>query len=141
MEGLGTQVIVELFDCNKVDINNTEKVKEIMLNAARISKATIIEHIFHKFSPHGISGVIVISESHFTIHTWPEYGYVAVDIFTCGDFDYKAALDYIKTEFRSERSSVFNFQRGILPEIFKEEQRSVLMEKANAGCLKERRIP
>ena len=136
MKGLGIHVIVELFNCNKVLINNSKKIEEVMLNAAAISNATIIEHIFHKFSPHGISGVIIIAESHFTIHTWPEHGYVAVDIFTCGDFDYKAALDHIKTELKSERSSIFQFQRGILPEIPKEGQTTVLMEAVNAGCVK-----
>ncbi|MDY6935640.1 MAG: adenosylmethionine decarboxylase [Spirochaetota bacterium] len=117
MEGLGTHVIAELFNCNESYINNSKKVEEVMLIAANLSMANVVKHYFHKFSPYGVSGVVVIAESHFTIHTWPEYGYVAVDIFTCGEFDYQSALDYIKRELETEKCSIFQFERGIIPEI------------------------
>ena len=126
MEGLGTHVIAELFSCNEFHINNTKKVEEVMLAAAKLSRATVIKHFFHKFSPYGVSGVVVIAESHFTIHTWPEYGYVAVDIFTCGEFDYQSALNYIKNKLETERCSVFQFQRGILPDIGRKRESFVL---------------
>jgi len=56
-----------------------------MLQAARACGATVVQTVFHSFNPHGVSGVVVISESHLAIHTWPEYGHAAVDVFTCGD--------------------------------------------------------
>ena len=56
-----------------------------MLEAAVKSGATIVTETFHHFSPHGVSGAVIIAESHLAIHTWPEYGYAAVDLFTCGD--------------------------------------------------------
>lgn len=126
MEGLGTHVIAELFSCNEFCINNSKKIEEVMLAAAELSRATVIKHFFHEFYPYGVSGVVIIAESHFTIHTWPEYGYVAVDIFTCGDFDYQAALNYIKKKLETERCSVFQFQRGILPELESRREKSVL---------------
>jgi S-adenosylmethionine decarboxylase len=86
-----------------------------MNRAADISGATIIKSVFHKFSPHGISGVIVIAESHFSIHTWPEFGYCALDIFTCGDkIDNYKALNFLKKEFGTKNISVVESKRGIL---------------------------
>ncbi len=116
MESLGKHIIAELFNCDEYHLNDLKKIEEVMMAAAQLSKATIIKPFFHQFSPYGISGVIVIAESHFTIHTWPEYGYAAVDVFTCGDLDTQVALDHIKTELRSEKCTVFQIERGILPE-------------------------
>ena len=133
MEGLGTHLIAELFDCNELHLNDVKKVEEVMMAAAELSSATIIKPFFHKCSPYGISGVIVIAESHFTIHTWPEYGYAAVDVFTCGDLEYQKALDYIKTELESERCSIFQFQRGIIADTDRVKGVSAFREVENAG--------
>lgn len=117
MEGLGTHLIAELFNCNKFQISDAKRIEEVMLKAAELSRTTVIRHFFHEFSPHGVSGVVIIAESHFTIHTWPEYAYAAVDIFTCGDVDCRSALDHIKNAFQADKCSVFRFNRGILPQI------------------------
>lgn len=114
MEGLGTHIIAELFNCNAFHINNLKKVEEVLTAAAELSKATIIQPFFHKFSPYGISGVIVIAESHITIHTWPEYGYAAVDVFTCGDHDYKNAIDYITEKLEADRCVLYEMRRGVM---------------------------
>lgn len=82
---LGKQLVIELFDCVDQRFDDIQWIEESMLEAARQANATIITSAFHKFSPIGISGVVVIAESHLAIHTWPEYGYAAVDVFTCGD--------------------------------------------------------
>ncbi len=133
MEGLGTHLIAELFDCNELHLNDVKKVEEVMMAAAELSSATIIKPFFHKFSPFGISGVIVIAESHFTIHTWPEYGYAAVDVFTCGDLEYQKAVDYIKAELEAERCSIFQFQRGIIADTGRMKGISAFREVENAG--------
>jgi len=133
MEGLGTHLIAELFNCNEFHINDVKKVEEVMMAAAELSKATIIKPFFHKFSPYGISGVIIIAESHFTIHTWPEHGYAAVDIFTCGELDYRSALDHIKNELGAEQCSTFHFRRGILTDNNKTREISAFREVENAG--------
>ena len=72
MEALGRQILVEFYDCDSSSINDVEFIEEAMLNATKEANATIISHNFHKFSPYGVSGVVVIAESHVAIHTWPE---------------------------------------------------------------------
>jgi S-adenosylmethionine decarboxylase proenzyme len=81
---VGEHVLVELNACDVTAINSESLLREGMLRAVALSGATIIKDVFHSFSPHGVTGVIVIAESHVSIHTWPEHGYAAVDIFTCG---------------------------------------------------------
>ncbi|MBP7584060.1 MAG: adenosylmethionine decarboxylase [Spirochaetes bacterium] len=135
MEGLGTHVIAEMFNCNECHLNDLQKVEEVMMAAAELSKATIVKPFFHQFSPYGISGVIVIAESHFTIHTWPEHGYAAVDIFTCGDFDYQIAVDYIKNSLESEKCTLFHLQRGILPGSKQVQELTMLREVENASII------
>ncbi|WP_167881247.1 adenosylmethionine decarboxylase [Leptospira gomenensis] len=115
MNALGKHVIAEFYDCDYETINNHELVEDIMLKSVDLSGATTIKSVFHRFSPFGVSGVVVVSESHFAIHTWPEYGYCAVDVFTCGDLiDNQAALDYLKEKFGSKSISVVEMKRGVL---------------------------
>jgi len=115
MHALGTHLLVELKDCNPEILRDLNKVREIMVSAADRAAATIIEIAFHEFSPFGISGMVVIAESHLSIHTWPEYSYAAVDIFTCGDLiKPEVAASYLIDKFQSANPSVTEFKRGIL---------------------------
>lgn len=115
MKSLGKHLVVELYDCDTKIINSLSLVKKHLLEAVRISEATIVNPIFHKFSPHGVSGVVVIAESHFSIHTWPEYGYCALDIFTCGDtIKSEGALHYLRNAFNAKSLSVTEMKRGVL---------------------------
>ncbi|ASV07892.1 S-adenosylmethionine decarboxylase proenzyme [Leptospira interrogans serovar Canicola] len=112
---MGKHVIAEFYECDYETINNHELVEDIMLKSVDLSGATTIKSVFHRFSPYGVSGVVVVSESHFAIHTWPEYGYCAVDVFTCGDLiDNQAALDYLKEKFGSKNVTVVEMKRGVL---------------------------
>lgn len=114
MEALGRQILVEFYDCDSDKINDVEFIESSCLTATKESGATIISHNFHKFSPHGISGVIVIAESHVSIHSWPEYNYVAVDIFTCGDtIDPWVIQEHIKEAFDSKSVSSMEMKRGM----------------------------
>lgn len=81
---LGVHILFELSDCDQQSLKETAKVREIMIAAARGAGATVVTDVFHQFSPVGVSGVVVIAESHLAIHTWPEHRYAAVDVFTCG---------------------------------------------------------
>jgi S-adenosylmethionine decarboxylase len=91
-------------------------VKDILVGAARACGATIVDVAFHEFNPFGVSGVVVIAESHLSIHTWPEYRYAAVDIFTCGDvIRPEFAADYIASRFRCKNPSVVEVKRGLIP--------------------------
>jgi len=86
-----------------------------MSKAVRLCGATIIKPFFHQFSPHGVSGVIVIAESHFSIHTWPEYGYAALDLFTCGDqISPDDAVGYLKKEMNAGQIHMMEIKRGTL---------------------------
>ncbi len=115
MKSLGKHLIVELYDCDFDLINDVSQVEKILVEAVAISKATIVQPVFHQFSPHGVSGVVVIAESHFTIHTWPEYGYCALDIFTCGELiDSDASLAYLQKAFKAGSFSVMEIKRGVL---------------------------
>jgi len=112
---LGTHLLVELRECNPSILNDLEKVRSIMVSAAKDAKATIVDVSFHEFNPFGISGVVVIAESHLTIHTWPEYDYAAVDIFTCGDIiKPEVAASYLIREFECKNPSIVEMKRGIL---------------------------
>ncbi len=114
MESLGRQILVEYYDCESEKINDVGFIESSLLEATRTSGATIISHNFHKFSPYGVSGVVVIAESHVSIHTWPEYNYAAVDIFTCGDtIDPWVIQEYLKEAFESKNISSMEMKRGM----------------------------
>jgi len=115
MQALGQHVLVELRDCNKTFLNDLKMTETFMVDAAKEARATIIGAHFHEFSPHGISGVVIIAESHLSIHTWPEYGYAAVDVFTCGDvLQPSVAADYLVKKFESKNPSLIVVKRGTL---------------------------
>jgi S-adenosylmethionine decarboxylase len=113
LNALGRHMLLELFDCDLDAINNLDSVKETLVEAARRAQATIVDVVFHEFNPFGISGVVVIAESHLSIHTWPEYRYAAVDVFSCGDvLQPEVAANYLAEQFGAERMSVVEVQRG-----------------------------
>ncbi|HXW68052.1 MAG TPA: adenosylmethionine decarboxylase [Dissulfurispiraceae bacterium] len=115
MNALGTHLLVELRDCDPEILKDLRKVKSALVSAAKEAKATIIDVSFHEFNPFGISGMVVIAESHLSIHTWPEYAYAAVDIFTCGDIIRpEVAANYLISRFESKNPSIVELKRGIL---------------------------
>jgi S-adenosylmethionine decarboxylase len=114
LNALGRHLLLELFDCDLDAINNVEAVKGALVEAAKRAQATIVDVVFHEFNPFGVSGVVVIAESHLSIHTWPEYRYAAVDIFSCGDIlQPEIAANYLVEQFGAERTSVVEMQRGL----------------------------
>lgn len=87
---LGRQMTIEFYDCKSATLTDAAELEKVFLRAAQISGAHVVDSVFHSFQPQGVSGVVVISESHFAVHAWPEHDYAAVDLFTCGsgvDFD------------------------------------------------------
>ncbi len=115
LHALGTHLLVELRDCNPKIIKDLAKVKNALVSAAKEAKATIVDISFHEFNPFGISGMVIIAESHLSIHTWPEYSYAAVDIFTCGDLiKPEVAASFLIKEFESRTPSIVELKRGIL---------------------------
>ena len=84
MDALGTHLIIELSGCDQRILGDVEQIRGAMVMAAVEAGATIVGQSFHKFSPGGVTGIVALAESHLSIHTWPEHGYAAADIFTCG---------------------------------------------------------
>lgn len=114
MRALGRHLLLELFGCDLKSIDSLEGVKASMVEAAKRARATIVEVTFHEFNPFGISGVVLIAESHLSIHTWPEYRYAAVDIFSCGEtLQPEVAAGYLVEQFSAERTTVVELQRGL----------------------------
>lgn len=117
MKPLGRHILAEIYGCDFELLNNPRKVEQIMVSAALEAGAEVREYVFHKFSPQGVSGVVVISESHLTIHTWPELGYAAVDVFTCGDtVDPWDACNYLTSSLNAQEIKATETIRGIISE-------------------------
>ncbi|MFC2033423.1 adenosylmethionine decarboxylase [Chloroflexota bacterium] len=115
MNALGKHLLLELQDCNTEVLNDIGFLEGILLQAANESGATVLGSSFHPFSPQGVSGVVIIAESHMSIHTWPEYDYAAVDIFTCGDtVQPDKAAEIIIEKLGAKNHSVIEVQRGLL---------------------------
>lgn len=114
---LGQHVLAEFFECDPNILNNVHLVEKLMIEAALECGATIVQKCFHMFNPYGVSGVVIIAESHLAIHTWPELGYAAVDLFTCGDkCDPKVSYEYLKKMFNSKKALYKELKRGIIDE-------------------------
>ena len=115
MNALGRHILVEFYDCSSELMNDVVHIENSMVAAAETAGATVINSTFHHFSPYGVSGVVVIQESHLAIHTWPEYGYAAVDLFTCGDsVDPWVSYNYLKEAFEAGHGSSMELRRGQL---------------------------
>lgn len=113
MASLGRHIIVEYYDCTPDILNDVVKIEKSMEQAAEEAGATIINSTFHHFSPYGVSGVVVIQESHLAIHTWPEYGYASVDLFTCGDtVNPWVSYQMLKEAFNAGHGSAVELSRG-----------------------------
>ncbi|MEB3287830.1 MAG: adenosylmethionine decarboxylase [Vampirovibrionales bacterium] len=113
---LGRHLLVEFYECNANILNNVEYIEKVMVEAAIECGATVIQKNFHMFSPYGVSGVVIIAESHLAIHTWPELGYAAVDLFTCGEScDPKVAYAYLQEKFAAKSASYSELKRGLVP--------------------------
>ncbi|HCR15951.1 MAG TPA: spermidine synthase [Candidatus Latescibacteria bacterium] len=113
MDALGRHILVEFFGCTPTLLNDVTHIECSMVKAATDAGLTIINTSFHHFSPYGISGVVVIQESHLSIHTWPEYGFAAVDLFTCGgDCDSRSAQDSLEASLAADRTESKEIARG-----------------------------
>ncbi len=114
MSALGRHILAEFYGCPMETLSDLEQIKQSMVAAALEAGAEVKETVFHQFSPQGVSGVVVISESHLAIHTWPEFGYAAVDVFTCGQtVDPWVSCNYLKQTFSAQNMSAREIKRGI----------------------------
>ncbi len=113
MKALGRHVLTEFYGCKPEILDNLEEIKSLMEQAALYSGATIIDSRFHRFNPYGISGVVIIAESHLAIHTWPEFNYASIDIYTCGTtVDPWKAYQYLKEHLEPQTDTKLELLRG-----------------------------
>ncbi|MFQ5607605.1 MAG: adenosylmethionine decarboxylase [Candidatus Zixiibacteriota bacterium] len=114
MKKLGRHILAEFTNCDCAILNEIEEIEHQLTESARRSGAAIVKSVFHRYNPHGVSGVIVIAESHISIHTWPEYGYAAVDFFTCGErVDPLRACEYLQQSLGAGAAQIIEIARGI----------------------------
>lgn len=117
MYALGRHLLLELRNCNKEVLNDLDFLRDCLHRAALQCGATIVGESFHQFSPRGVSGIINIAESHIAIHTWPEYSYAAVDVFTCGNnVNPEEIANLITQSLQPQKCSIIELRRGMVEE-------------------------
>ena len=115
MNALGRHILAEFFNCDREILNKSDEVERFMKKAALDCGATIVSSVFHTFNPHGVGGVVVIAESYLAIHTWPDYGYAAVDVFTCGNLvEPEKAIQSVQNSIKANQMESKEFIRGEL---------------------------
>ncbi len=111
---LGSHLLIEMYGCNGQNLEAQDFVAKAMRDAADTSHATVVEQSFHEFKPYGVSGAVIIQESHYTIHTWPEHRYAAIDLFYCGGTVLvHKAVDLLRDRFQPERIKFLVVRRGL----------------------------
>ena len=115
MQALGRHLLLELWGCNQ-NINDPSSVRRALVDSVEAIGATLLDVNVHTFSPYGVTGVAVLAESHMSLHSWPEHGYLAVDIFTCGNSARpREAMNVLHTVFEPEKIEVQELRRGVRP--------------------------
>lgn len=117
MRALGKHTLLEFYDCDPAHLKRARETKKLLCEAVVQGGGTIVKKVFHNFSPYGVSGVVVITESHVTIHTWPEHGYAAVDIFSCSSkLKHAVIRRELKRLLAARQVVAKTFRRGFPPE-------------------------
>jgi S-adenosylmethionine decarboxylase len=110
-KSLGTHLIVDFWFGKKIE--NPRRLEKILIEAAKKTGNTPLKFSYHKFNPHGITGVLLLAESHIAVHSWPEFNFLAIDIFTCGNKAMpEKALKYLKRIFKPKKVKVLKVERG-----------------------------
>ena len=105
-------MLVEYRGANPAVLQDADQIQALLVRAAEAAGATVVQVILHRFSPQGVSGVVLVEESHLSIHTWPETGYAAVDFYTCGDSDPEAAHRVLVSAFEPSGWELMMVDRG-----------------------------
>ncbi len=110
---LGMHIIAEFYECSVRRISDNEFILQSISQALEIAQVNIVGKKIHRFKPQGLTGVYLLSQSHFSFHSWPEYRYMAVDMFTCGEAVYPdKAVKYLRKALRSKRYDIKVLKRG-----------------------------
>jgi len=106
-------LLVEYEGCDRALLNDEARVREVMREAAEAAGATVVAEAFHRYRPQGVTGVLVIEESHFSVHTWPEHGFAALDFYTCGECVPERADAVLRRRLGASRVEVLVVERGL----------------------------
>jgi S-adenosylmethionine decarboxylase proenzyme len=109
----GQHLLIEFRGCKGPVLNDPDALQALMERAVEATRATIVNSVFHVFAPQGVTGVVVVEESHFSIHTWPEHGYVAVDVYTCGDCHPQRAREVLRAGLAASSTESMLIERGL----------------------------
>jgi S-adenosylmethionine decarboxylase proenzyme len=113
---LGSHLLVDFQDCDSSILDDLEQIRAILLEAVNLANGTIVTHVFHRFAPQGVSGVIVIAESHVAIHTWPEYRCAAIDIFSCSEsLSAHQIYEHVRVKVSAQNIVLNEMKRGSRP--------------------------
>ncbi len=132
MVPVGSHCILELYECPNHLLNDFEFISEALKQAVKEAKSTLLKEVTHQFEPYGITALALLAESHISVHTWPEIGYVAIDMFTCGEHAQpEKACNYLAKAFQANKHVLLTLPRGrISPEIQKGLEESLMATQA-----------
>jgi S-adenosylmethionine decarboxylase len=110
---IGRHLIAEFYGCDRLLLDDVARIERLMLAAAEVVGATVMASAFHRYAPQGVSGTLLIAESHLSIHTWPEHRYAAADIFTCGGLDPRRGFALMARDLAASDTRMQEIVRGI----------------------------
>lgn len=129
---VGIHCILELYDCPTDVLNEVVFIKQTLQEAAKIARSTLIGQIAHQFHPQGVTALALLAESHISIHTWPEIGYAAADVFTCGEHTKpEKACEYLVQTFRASKHSLLKLPRRMLSSDIRQMEKCLLVEASS----------
>lgn len=110
---LGKHAIIELSGCDRTVIENNDVIQHILRQATEIAEISIISSLDHHFTPHGYTTTLLLEESHLSLHTWPEYCYASVDLYSCNlQTDFEAVKNFLAGQFRARVTDFVILERG-----------------------------
>ena len=121
---VGSHCLLELYDCPKDLLNNVDFIKKALEEGVKEADSTLLRELTHQFEPYGVTALALLAESHVSLHTWPEIGYIAVDMFTCGEHaEPEKACKYLVKAFQAKNHVLLKIPRGRLtPQLKKLEE-------------------
>jgi len=132
VKSLGSHCILEMYDCPPGLLNDAAFVREAVRRAAQEARSTLLHEVHHAFEPQGVTALALLAESHISVHTWPEKGYAAADVFTCGEHTQpERACEYLKRIFQARRFQLRKLPRGmVVPNLPRHDRPAPVVEAA-----------
>ncbi|MEL6578783.1 MAG: adenosylmethionine decarboxylase [Cyanobacteria bacterium J06621_12] len=115
MEHMGTHLVIDAWQAPAELLNDPNAIRAALIKAITVGKATLIDLCVHQFSPHGVTATATLAESHIAIHTWPEHGYFAADLFFCGAGKPQIAAKILQTDLKARQIKIQELKRGFIP--------------------------